>query len=185
MIQLTRLVLVKVPVWTKSYQLHVLQTFHSQTSTRQFQFVSIEAICIISVSYIFIGLNDFYAYLNIMENSLSASSDTPLRFLAWICCSRLCCILIPNWSSWSHCWANPTVLCSVYLKSGNKCQCSVKNGIQEVILTRVEKVTYNVERTKNMYTSLVIVSRYASRQNYSDNWNHELNNLQIQCSPVV
>lgn len=38
-------------------------------------------------------------------------------YLACICCSRLCCILIPSWSSWSHCWARPTVLCSVYLLS--------------------------------------------------------------------
>ncbi len=38
-------------------------------------------------------------------------------YLACICCSKLCCILIPSWSSWSHCWARPTVLCSVYLLS--------------------------------------------------------------------
>lgn len=38
-------------------------------------------------------------------------------YLACICCSRLCCILIPSWSNWSHCWAKPTVLCSVYLLS--------------------------------------------------------------------
>lgn len=39
------------------------------------------------------------------------------QYRAWICCSRLCCILIPSWSSWSHCCASPTVLCSVYLLS--------------------------------------------------------------------
>lgn len=39
------------------------------------------------------------------------------QYRAWICCSRLCCILMPSWSSWSHCWASPTVLCSVYLLS--------------------------------------------------------------------
>ncbi len=36
-------------------------------------------------------------------------------YRAWICCSRLCCMRIPSWSSWSHCWAKPTVECSVYL----------------------------------------------------------------------
>lgn len=58
MIQLTRLVLVKVPVWTKSCLL--LQTFHPQTSNET------TSICkywgnsyIIYVSYFFIGLNDF------------------------------------------------------------------------------------------------------------------------------
>lgn len=80
-------------------------------------------------------------YLNIMLNSFRASSVTPVVFLwktnmrirtlqdlsyllcsesgylAWICCSRLCCIRIPSWSNWSHCWARPTVLCSVYLLS--------------------------------------------------------------------
>lgn len=96
--------------------------FIHKPATRQHQFVSIEEICILSMFHIFSwDWMTFYTYLNIMENSLRASSDTPLRFLAWICCSRLCCILIPNWSSWSHCCASPTVLCSVYLKSGNKC----------------------------------------------------------------
>jgi len=32
---------------------------------------------------------------------------------ACICCSRLCCMRMHSWSSWSHCCARPTVLCSV------------------------------------------------------------------------
>ena len=34
-------------------------------------------------------------------------------YRACICCSRLCCIRMPSWSSWSHCCARPTVECSV------------------------------------------------------------------------
>uniref|UniRef100_A0A182TNW2 CCZ1/INTU/HSP4 first Longin domain-containing protein n=1 Tax=Anopheles melas TaxID=34690 RepID=A0A182TNW2_9DIPT len=51
--------------------------------------------------------------LNIIENSFSESSDTPDWLRAWICCFRLCCMRMASWSSWSHCWANPTVECSV------------------------------------------------------------------------
>lgn len=44
---------------------------------------------------------------------------------ACICCSKLCCILIPNWSSWSHCCARPTVECSVYLLSKIRCSSNI------------------------------------------------------------
>ena len=54
---------------------------------------------------------------NIMENSLRASSAITHWFLAWICCSKLWRILMASWLSWSHCWAKPTVECSVYLLS--------------------------------------------------------------------
>lgn len=64
-------------------------------------------------------------YLNIIENSFNASSETPDWFLAWICCSKLCCILIPSWSNWSQACARPTVLCSVYRLSRIKCSSSV------------------------------------------------------------
>ena len=54
---------------------------------------------------------------NIMENSLRASSATSHWFLAWIYCSKLWRILMAMVTSWSHCWAKPTVECSVYLLS--------------------------------------------------------------------
>ena len=49
---------------------------------------------------------------NSFENSLNASSDTPLWFLT--CCSILWCIHMPRWFSWCCCWATPTIECSVY-----------------------------------------------------------------------
>ena len=52
-----------------------------------------------------------------MENSLRASSATSHWFLAWIYCSKLWQILMTMVTSWSHCWAKPTVECSVYLLS--------------------------------------------------------------------
>ena len=42
-----------------------------------------------------VGMDKVYkqeVYLKLAVNSLSCSSDTPMVFLAWICCSRLCCI---------------------------------------------------------------------------------------------
>jgi len=53
--------------------------------------------------------------LNDAWNSFSCSSVTPALFLACICCSKLCSIRITSCPSWSHCWASPTVVCSVYL----------------------------------------------------------------------
>ena len=53
-------------------------------------------------------------------NSLRVSSDTPVVLRAWICCSRLCFMRMASWSSWSHCWARSTVLCSVYLDNKSR-----------------------------------------------------------------
>jgi len=57
----------------------------------------------------------WYTHLNEAINSFNCSSVTPALFLACICCSKLCSIRITSWPSWSHCCANPTVVCSVYL----------------------------------------------------------------------